>query len=248
MAGLLYYLPAPASVKPEDLRAIGLGYVLEEAEGVARCETDRGPDGSRGHYFAPPSKGERGVPARGEHARWSQLPGSPAWVGFDPGSPPAPIDLERPRVFRGHLVELGDGQRWHVPAIRLSGGVDQTILPRRLTHDGNRWTEGEVLERYRDMWDEACRFWDQLTAALAPAAEGESTQVTLTLDDETSTAANALALNYRLGPGEISALGLFTTETAVEVLKAMVDWPTWEELAQGNAPGDEPGSSPGSED
>lgn len=231
MSSPVYYLPGRKSATPQVLAELGLGYLLDGAGGLSAAGVPHsGPDGKAGCMVCLPSAACPEPPigalaaAAGRAKTFAQLPGSAAWMGWDPASPPGPEDLARREQILGHDVELGDGRRWHVPVARLLDGG--TRLPRRLAWDGEVWSPGQVLDRYRALWTAASRIWD----ALAGAGEGGTETVTVTLDEECSAAAAALAVNYRLGPGEVSLLDLLDEAAEVRVVKALVDWPALDEL------------------
>lgn len=234
MSGLIYYLPGPGAASRDVVVDWGLGYVLEGDEGVQHVGMSKGPDGGTGVAFAPKA-GPGGRPAQLPHdagrAEWQRMPGHPrgAWIGRVPGEIVRPQDVARGRQLGGHMTELADGQRWLVPVARMVNGA--TPLPTALRWDGSAWTQGEVLPRFRDLWAHGIRMWDLLIGIARE--EGHA----LVFVDEAMTAVHALACNYRLGPAEVSMLGLLDTTSEVAVLKALVDWPSVEVLAAGKAEG-----------
>lgn len=231
MAGLIYYLAGKRAVSEEDLRKAGLGYALDGAGGPSHVAAEKGPDGGAGVMFTlPDARGENPpVQALAASARWTRIPDvAGAWVGFDPKDPPGPGDLCRREKMVGHDVEMGDGRKWTVPvAIRFPEG---TCLPRSLSWDGSRWAQGDVVPRYRELFAAAQRIWDNLVNATKPGEEAG--EVTVTLSEEAGVCACALAVNYRLGPAEISALGLFDEQSEANAALALVDWPAVLEYAR----------------
>lgn len=245
----LYYLPASRGSR-EAVLAAGLGYALGPG-GPTWAPMAPGPDGQAGVVLGLSDAAP--VHAAGD-VRWTRMAGLAVWLGLLNAAPPGPADLARPEGLPGHRVRLGDGAEWLIPAARLVRGG--TLLPQALVRAQGAWTRGDVLPAWRDLWDGACRVWDALYGGLAAADEAEETDepanpagppkpVRLTLSDECDLAVRAIAANYRVGPDEVSALGLLTTTTQLAVLKALVDWPALLDLAKKARPPGEAASSPG---
>lgn len=230
MSGILYYLPGQPSIVRAELEPLGLGHLLEPG-GPGPSVTQalgHGPDGGDGCYFSVPGRGGRGeAPARdAEKARWSPVEGSRAWIGVLEGARPGPEDLAREGQLAGHLVELADGQRWLVPVARLLNG--STRFPRKLTREGGAWVQSVVRQPFADLFNTALRVWDTLT---------NTGSANLSLDEASSVAVSALGINYRLAAPEAVALELLDTDVLVKVLRALVDWPSLEELGKAEAAG-----------
>lgn len=222
MSALLYFFPGAKAGGRALFEAAGLGYAIEGGGAGAVALTDRGPNGMPGAIVAPPSpRGRQALPQAADSARWSEIPGGKAWVGWQPDAPPRPEDLERRVTIPGHHVQLADGREWLVPVARRVTGASG--LPRAMRWDGVDWSTGEVLPAYAGLWGAACSLWDRL---LNVDAQGDH----VTVNVECDAAAAALAVNYRLGPAEISALGLFTTQAQQQVIGALIDLPALEEL------------------
>lgn len=233
--GLYYYLPGEAPVTPARLAEAGISYALG-AGGHPQAGMSPGPDGGRGKVFCLPGAGQTGPDLQqAAKASWAKIPGATAWVGFDPSAPPGPDELARDRVFEGYWVDLADGRRWLVPVVRELRG--STVLPRGRRWDGSAWSDGEVLPRYREIFAAACKAWETMLAAADGGGAGE-------ISVDTDLAAQALALNYRVGPAEISHLGLFDTRSEVEVVRALLDLPVLEALKKKEA-SDTGGGPPG---
>ena len=215
MNDLLYYIPAKKVVTPEMAGSLGLGYAVSHT-GIDCVEISPGPDQQHGVLFRFSAGGFNGS----ERAKWEQIPNSTAWLGFDPAHPPSPADLARPKQMNGHFVRLADGNDWLVPVARAISGASP--LPRRMKWDGSQWQTGDLLAQYTELFAQACRAWDTIVGATSDGLA--------TFTDECNLAAMALAINYRIGPAEISTLGLFDTASEVEVIKALVDWPALEEI------------------
>lgn len=237
MAGLLYHFPEKKVGRHLFERA-GLVHALEGRSVGTVGTTARGPSGREGCIVAPPCpRGHAPAPQAADGATWVQVPGQDVWLGWLPDARPSPQDLARATQVPGHEVQLADGASWLVPVARRVNG--SSALPRALRWDGQAWSAGDVVAAHARLWGVACRLWD----ALLSASEGG----TVTLDVECDAVALALATNYRLGPPELSALGLLTTAARDEVIKALVDLPVLEAL-QGKAGAAGRSSPPGGED
>lgn len=234
MAGLVYYLPGKGAVSEKNVLDAGLGYAYVKK--LAHVGMSSGPDGKSGAAFLL-AEGSLAPLADAATRRktWTQIPNSAAWVGYDPDNRPAPAELARAERIGGHMTRLADGQEWLVPVARELGGG--SALPRRLSWDGASWTPGDVLPQYRRLWEAACRAFDQLLGV-----EGHGDMAML-LSEECDLAAQALCCNYRVGPAEISLLGLFATGTQAAVIGSLIDLPTMAMLQKKTpaAPGSKPG-------
>jgi len=247
MKDLFYYYRGRKTMPVEVSRELGLGYAAPDAGGPS-CAEGPGPEGSAGVVFTfgdAPLK----VP---KDAVWRPVPGHDdeggkptLWVGFDPNDRPGPAELGRPRQFPGYAVELGDGQRWLVPVVRNYEG--ETDFPKVSDWDGKAWTHDKVRERYRELFDTATGFWDELKAMMT-GAEDPDKQYTVNLDDKIGFAVSALAVNYRLGPAELALLKLFDSQVEGEVLLCALDWPGYLEMASKKEEAAGPSSSPGGTD
>lgn len=238
MGGFVYFREGSPSMNRRTVEDLGLGYMLDGERGVASGYTPRGPSGVAGAVF-----GQSGGSLHGEGIHWERYPGKDGlWIGWDRSNPPGPKGLARKHQLAGHLVELGDGQRWLVPVARCVDG--SSPLPRRLQWTPEGWAPGEVLGQHVQLWEEACAYFELMNRA------ANEPGLTVTWDEGASTACVALAANYVVSAVEASLLGLLTTQTSGEVCRALVDWPTFLELleqegGEGGPKSEGPRSSPG---
>ena len=237
MPSFMYFLPnRAAGLGGDELRATGLGYAIEGGA-HQRHLTGAGPSGGAGVLLAAADRMElsrvRYVPAEQE---WIELPAPGAlrpalYLGRWNNDAISPADLVRTKPLRGHLVELADGQSWLCPIARGQCEEDGRIcwyhaLPRIMSIDaGGGWAPGPVVPRLRRLWQLAEAWWEARDAAI-PAGSKGGESVAIRFDQPEQAAAEVLAANYRLGPAEISLLGLFESGTARRILDALVDWPT----------------------
>ena len=252
MAGFLYFVPARSAEEArERLSEAGAVHAVEGApqfNQLTACAPFNVPGyviGSAANSLVKPDEQE-----------WQQAPvlgpgyeGPGYWVGFETAHPPGPQDLARVKQLAGHLVEMGDGKLWLVPAARrwrrdASGEPTWSVaLPaaRGLNADG-RWVAGDVVARHRPLWDHVVRV-QQMLDAMA----GGATEVSFDLAAECEMCVAALATNYRVGAVEVAALGLLTSDAVFPVIAALTDMPSLEALSKkAGAPG-EASTSPGAE-
>jgi hypothetical protein len=231
MAGFLYFVPDRKSgLSAKELCEVGLGYALDGSVHQQQLDTN-GPGGSGGVVMASaehcaPSR-VRYVPAEQE---WIKADGY--WIGQWKDEKIGPADLLRRELLDGHFVELADGQKWLCPIARSHGLEGDSIrwyhnrLPRSVAIGSDRkWHRGEVIPRYRRLWQLNLSWWDVRVASV-PADSAVGDMITFDFDGLHESAAECLAVNYRLGPDEISLLGLFDSESARKILDALIDMPT----------------------
>ena len=212
MAGFLYYVPGADVVTKADLPA-DLAAVIGKAAIESRGVTS-GPDGNPGAVFLVPRGNSIGYYP--DKQTWHKCTDD-RWVGWVTEDPPRPADLEREEVIGGHEVELG-GELYMIPVARSI--VSGTSLPEALVLGPNGELVREALPQFAQISAAAERVWTEFQReADADDDAGISDR------DAWQIAVDALALNYRLGIHEVSALRLLTTTTTPEVLGALVDLP-----------------------
>ncbi len=241
MAGLLYYVPDHSGqMTAGDACKIGLTHAFGHLkdEGLQCNEAyNNGPDAKDGGSGAgtviadPLFSGKLGVYP--DRQTWRKVPGSKAYVGYYTDDPPKPADVARVQVLPGHLVTLGDGQKWTVPIARgIAEHGDNVMigctLPTAMAidDDGN-WKEGEVVPKYAALWKLAEQWWDTVVTASAAVEGAEISDVGLIVElaEQNDAALVALSANYRLGKAEVVLLGLFTSDTYGDILGALIDMP-----------------------
>jgi hypothetical protein len=234
MPHLLYYIPGhkAASISKEQLERVGLASQFDRFRPASRL-CSRGPDEGRrpncggGLVVADDAITPEAHMMAPDRQHWEPAgppESAPWWVGRWKEGPFAaitPADLARKEQVDGHLVELADGFQpgWLIPVARsfLAGRVR---IPGVLALG----PDGKLVRR------ELPRF-----AAVSAAAERAARSIVevdgaqdppLLMDEAWSIACEALAVNYRVTPREISFLGLLTDANIIEVLRALIDWPT----------------------
>jgi hypothetical protein len=92
-----------------------------------------------------------------------------------------------------------------------------------------RWlpgTNGDGGELLEELLPQYVKLWERAQAVLAVLI-GNDTSGKVTRRDAIDLFCDALALNYRVGPPEIFALGLITSLNEQDAYGAVVDLPTW---------------------
>lgn len=138
------------------------------------------------------------------------------WLGMETELPPGPMDMVREFGFAGYEVLLGDDALWRVPLLRrwnrelcqhvsalpkcmrsVDGQIRETVNPKYEIHD-------EIAEQ----------IWNSFLVEEA-----------LTLEQLFTKCAALLAINYRVGPEELSLLGLLDEPIALKMLGLSIDLP-----------------------
>ena len=118
MAGFLYFIPGlnqpmtPKVISERD----ELSVVLRDAtfeHGIA----PKGPDGGPGTIFCV-SGTRPNLAVNRDTQTWIEVKGS-HWLGYDNNDKPGPDDLRRKKLVSGTQVELGDGNKWIIPAVHF---------------------------------------------------------------------------------------------------------------------------------
>lgn len=247
MSHFLYFL-ADRTSKPsaEELAALGLAYAFDAA--VECREAHRGPDGHAGVVL---SASDRGLGFFPDRQTWRRMdrgtegqrdgenpPVSPSlspsiYLGYSPAALPTPDELARPEPISGHWLKLDDGHHWLAPCARRWEEFEDRLLwdynfPRRLSYQAGRWAPGEVKPRYARLWELAVAYETAAQAALDEAPE-EASGVSFRFDEIDELAIGALQINYRVGPHELDVLGIYDVAARQQIIRALLDTPTWEQ-------------------
>lgn len=239
MAGFLYYLPGSrGSLSLADMSRAGIGYAFDQAPSCADVD---GPDGGRGVVCAAcdrPDPPPLGYSNTGQV--WRKVPAenvSPrAWVGMVASlHPPTPIDLIRLETLPGHDVRMANDTVWSVPFARRyietdSGVASYDCLPQTVDlDDDGRFIEGDRIAKHNRLWGISEAFVAYTTEALA-TKEGE-TEPQLDPQKLFNDASDAIAVNYYISAVELVLLRALDTNAAINVLRAVIDWDNFLDLA-----------------
>lgn len=139
-------------------------------------------------------------------------------------------------IIAGHRVMLA-GSQWMIPMAREwrqsdGGRVFYDIaLPQSARYDQETgvWYAGEVQAKYKHIFNHATTVYEQFV-------DRDDGKFKLP-DDSLAICADLLSCNYRIGPQEISAMGLlqFNFECAWSILRLLIDEPGLIEITKKKA-------------
>lgn len=244
MPQVVYYIPKTRSAPAPVIAAAGLDYALTEGATAVR-PVDRGPDDGGGVLVADNRIQSDDLIWTPGDQQWQPMITAngdrpPAWAGICAGRRPGPSDLALKKQAPGNAVTLGDGQSWIIPA--AVSNVRESPIPQTMSVDGQGNLIKTAVERFAKLQDYGERIFAQYrrdaerAAALAqaPPTEPEEPDDADELDDSISDedafwmAVEALSLNYRVGPVEVSLLGLVRNDLYWDgdgILAAIIDLP-----------------------
>lgn len=110
---------------------------------------------------------------------------------------PTPNSLQRGHI-QGHLVKLGDGNEWRIPAAR-PGELRQGDLPIPFIVVDGLLRRCPVLAARNQAWVERARVWERQFRAQQVTDSAQARAIAL----------QVLAINYRLTPEVADFLNLF---------------------------------------
>ena len=235
MAGFLYYIPGIDKADHDVLYKHGLAYAFSELKGNPTVNrVIGGPDDGDGVVI--PGIGCTDHRYKKDAQTWRKYKG--IYVGYWNEQKPGPSDLQRADALNGHKVTLGDGNQWIVPVARQINDVDGRItascaLPSRIGWDEDgAWVMGDVVQKYFELWNTAQAFWDQLTEQTPGDLNQDKAIITFDFAGGNDAAVMVLQCNYHISPREIDLLELFDIDSAGNVLRALVDWPSFLDCLQ----------------
>lgn len=223
MPGYALYLPGRPARNASALEAVGLLGLCKDSGPEFADILGKGPDGGHGLLATWRKVTDSGgltvgeytwKPAKADKAR--SLPAKRFWLGT-PLAGIAPQDIERKQQFRGYGITLADGHKWIIPpAVNLphKHGLDDDGEPARI-----------IADEWRAYWERSEQFAVEFFHAFDLIAHGQQ-EAKFTLKDAWRFACEALAINYRIAPEVVDALGLLTDEGVNNIVCAAIDWPT----------------------
>lgn len=217
MAGILVYLPhrpTDSNDVAQELRARGLGGLLDSNVDAIPTEVRKGPDGKPGRLVTFNALGLPNTPREYDAGSqdWRPVSDGLAWVGCVKNEKPFPEELQRRIVIDGQKVVLGDGHEWIVPCT--------IFVPRRLDIDPKTGAEIRLVKDEHREWVEwSNRIYDQIMADCFAAITSDGYSVTI--ENGLLYAALTLSKNYRVTREVLALLGLLDdAELTALVLEA----------------------------
>ena len=216
-----YFVEGRKHINAADLFSFGLANSIRRP--TSRECIANTPSGAPGCVFLESQSGR--VPRMDIASQhWVKRPGG-LWIGWEKDAPPTPEQLTRESQLAGKSIELADSATWQVPMLRewrlndtdAPPIVYMIKVPRLLEcNEENKWVEGDVVAGYRSIWDRSKQVFDAMIL-------GVQSEVELDDSELINFAVDLLAVNYRVGIHEVSALGLLTIPLAREVIRAGID-------------------------
>lgn len=228
----LYFAPKTTSTQPP----AAIAYAFERPP-VCREVIANGPDGGQGMLY-----GERAesLGFNRNTQKWQKIPGTDCWCGWSTDQElPTPEALIRREALAGHAVELGGGRPWLVPVARSVSPDSPELrwvvrLPQQLElGDDGQWYYGPIVKRYQRLWEIATTWYDQVLRGRLGG--GDDIEVEISVADAINLACETLQANYRVGPVELSAMGVWESGLFGVVLDALCDLQTLVEWLQARA-------------
>ena len=150
---------------------------------------------------------------------WNKSLNGKYHIGFYTDRPPQAAELQRPEQIAGHEVTLND-QKWRIPLARIF--PEGTMLPQSLLMGPDGKLISKIIPKYAEFSARSEKLWKYVAFLTGLADE----QASITEEELWLTAAEALDLNYYVGPDEINAMQLLTTANMRQIFEAVVDMPT----------------------
>ena len=222
MAGFLYAFDGREQVPNKTLEEAGLTAII-------------GPVNTQRHNASGPAGADCMLITAGTDAALCRYkPNEQTWqesisgkyqVGFYINDRPTPADLIREEQVSGHKVKI-DGCEWLIPLARMF--PEGTRLPQTLLMGPEGTVIQKIIPKYAEFAKKAETLWEDMQILLG-LAEGEPK---LTDAESWLMAGEAFKLNYRIGPDEINALELITTQNIFAIFGAIIDLPTIEKVTK----------------
>ena len=215
MRRFLYFVPGLVGANEQILVQLGLGpRFIHLGNVLPFCVTGgiESPEGITGCVIA---YGEYVPKIDWKESNW--IKGLKFWVGIE-SVKPGPEDLSFPIGIDGVEMEMGDGQKWVVPCLRLWDAANAEFVvnlptaPKPIMVDGKYAFKRVVVNDYKVI-DEVA------DSILAHFLENRK------ISEETrySWCASILGTNYRIGIEEIGLLGLLVDDLDIDIPEASID-------------------------
>lgn len=203
MSNFVYFVEQQ-SLQQDDLDRLGIADMFSSFPAVRQTAGGKpGPGDKAGCAFGPVGKDIGYYP---QSQTWIQAQGY--WLGWKTDDPPGPADLKREQMAAGQEVELGDGNLWHVPKVRIAHGSSE--LP--MVYKRNPLTgelEARLVSKFHGLYQRVVEIFEDL----------KNFDWTKLHD----LCVDILAVNYRIDVAACYALELMTSTGMVEIFKVASD-------------------------
>lgn len=161
-----------------------------------------------------------------EAQQWIESYNKKYYIGLSLESPPVASELARKKQLAGHMVDLGNGEKWLIPVARKF--AEGCGLPVSLAIGSKGEIIIDPLPEYAEFsrraemyYNDTLRKWDWLDGE----CEMDGRHIML-------LAIEAIMWNYHLSFEEIRLLALITSKNLHPICEATIDRPTVEEVAK----------------
>lgn len=234
MAGYVLFIKgANSATAAAQLEPLGLGDL--GAGDLMATSVDSGPnqthesgaivgwlkgDGSDPKLQIHPEQTWIPLPAKGSRKK------EDVWLGYEKNRPVSPSDLARRELMPGNLVRLRDLNDWLIPAAQQlprtfglgdDGQVTREVEPRFRAYFDRAFSAVQEVFRPFGIWNDENGFKDDI--------EPNDEIKTVTIQDGTKLACEALSINYRLNYEIALMLGLLDDKSLVGVIACTFDMP-----------------------
>ena len=222
MAGFLYAFDGAEQIPDKTLEEAGLAALIGTVN--TQRHNASGPNGADCMLITAGTDAAL-CRYKPDEQTWQKSLSGKYYVGFYNDSKPAPADLIREEQVSGHKVNL-DGCEWIIPLARVF--PEGTRLPQTLLMGPEGTVIEKIIPKYAEFAKKTEILWGDMQILLG-LADG---QPKLSDAESWLMAAEAFKLNYRVGPDEINALELITTQNIFAIFGAVIDLPTIEEVTK----------------
>tara|TARA_Y100000310_G_scaffold227151_1_gene229368 strand:+ start:157 stop:882 length:726 start_codon:yes stop_codon:yes gene_type:complete len=241
---MLYHVPDVTTKAQliEKLDPVGLSHAGLNESSSAAGATD-GPAGRPGMFAAHTDARLKRIGYYPEKQEWHQC--GEFWIGLN-GSGVQPHQLMKRDLLAGHMVELGDGNEWLIPAA-IRPDTMQPLLPFSYSGENGEWTKA-VKEQFQPFWELALEVLEIITVSAEGSEENQEALQKFTDEYRLNAAVLALSINYRISKYECQILELFDDENLNQIMFSIIDWPTVEDAFKKKEPDDSLSTTPGDKD
>lgn len=232
MAGFLYFIPDVQKVDKQVRKETGLDIILDNTEHSPR-HTAPGPGGAGNGFIIVPkcAHPDGATPRTGYYPdtqEWIESITKKYWIGWQKDKFPKPEDLMRKECVAGHIVTLGDGNKWEIPVARdFANGCS---LPETLVLGPTGELVREALPKYAVFSRKAERLWDTWNYFCREKAgliqDGDEEPEFLTDAELYDFMCEAISMNYMVDKWIIAFLKIVTTTNIQLIQDAIIDVPT----------------------